>query len=70
MPLPCVPFPNANDVEQPSWGVGPWNDDGLGGTSKSLGFFGRNFLFAAVKQVTECDTARTCEMNSFGNPIG
>ena len=35
------------------------NYDSLG-----LGFFGRNFLFAAVKQVTECDTARTCEMNS------
>ena len=41
------------------------NYDSLG-----LGFFGRNFLFASVNKETVCDTARTCETNSFGNPIG
>ena len=41
------------------------NYDSLG-----LGFFGRNFLFASVNTVNPCDTARTCETNSLGNPVG
>ena len=45
-------------------------DQADGYDSIGLGFFGRNFLFSAVKQATECDTARTCEMNSLGNPRG
>ena len=45
-------------------------DQGDGFDSIGLGFFGRNFLFASVNKETVCDTARTCETNSFGNPIG
>ena len=46
------------------------NSDGLGADSRSLQFFGRNFLFAPVYQPNPCDTKRTCETNSLGNPIG
>ena len=35
VPLPCVPFPNVNEVEQPSWGVGPWIDEGLENVSET-----------------------------------
>lgn len=45
-------------------------DRRTGQTSQDLEFFGRNFLFAPVYQPNPCDTKRTCETNSLGNPIG
>ena len=45
-------------------------DPTTGQSSLDLKFFGRNFLFAPVYQPNPCDTARTCETNSLGNPVG